>query len=125
VKVAAGEVPANVDTVTLAVPGVAVNADGTAVVNSVALTKWVVNGVVPKSTLAPATKPVPFTVSGRALPPAFTKSGLKLVMTGGGCTIVNVAPADVPPLVVTETLAVPNEAISDADTVAVNSAALR
>jgi len=84
-----------------------INADGMTVVNSVAETNVVVSGVVPTVIFAPVAKFVPLTVSVNAIPPCMTEFGLNPVIAGGGSLIVNVAPAEVPLIVVTDTLAVP------------------
>ena len=62
---------------------------------------------------------MPFTVNVNPAPPAVAEFGLRVVMVGGGGLIVNVAGPEVPPVVVTVTLAVPALAIRLAGTVAV------
>ena len=74
--------------------------------------------------VAPVTKFVPLMVSVNAAPPATAVVGLRLVMVGLGGLTVNVAPVEVPPEVVTVTLAVPTFAISVAGTAAVSTVAL-
>lgn len=124
VNVDPAEVPAVVVTVTLAVPAAAIRPAGTAAVSWLALTNVVVNAVVPHLTVAPGTKFVPLTVSVKAAPPAFAELGLRLVMVDGGVLMVNVAPPEVPAVVVTVTLAVPAVAIRPAGTAAVSWLAL-
>jgi hypothetical protein len=119
-KVAAGEVPAESFTVTLAVPAVAIRLAGTAAVNCVALTNVVVNAVLPHCTVAPEIKFAPFTVRANAAPPAVADEGERLVIVGGAWLIVNVAPVDVPPELVTVTVAEPAVAIRLAGTSAVS-----
>jgi hypothetical protein len=124
VNLAAADVPPVVVTVMLAVPAVAIRPAGTAAVTWLALTNVVVSTVVPHCTFAPETKFVPLIVRVKAAPPAVAELGLRLVMVGGGRLMVNVAPADVPPVVVTVTLAVPIVAIRLAGTLAVSWVAL-
>src|ERR1019366_3395121 len=69
-------------------------------------------------------KLVPLIVSVKAGPPAFAELGFRFVIVGGGGLMVNVAPADVPPAVVTVTLAVPAAAIRLAGPGAVRLVAL-
>ena len=120
VKVAAGEVPPVVVTVTLAVPAVAICAAETAAVTVVALPEVVDSAVLPHFAVAPETKFVPLIVSLNPAPPATAVAGLKLLMVGGGGRMVKVEPPEVPPVVVTVTLAVPTAAIRLAGTAAVN-----
>jgi hypothetical protein len=124
VNVAPAEVPPPVVTVTLAVPAVAIRLAGTEAVSFAALTKVVVSAVVPHFAAAPAAKFVPLIVKVKAAPPAVAEAGLRLVIVGGGGLMVNVAPAEVPPVVVTVTFAVPAFAIRLAGTAAVSLAAL-
>jgi hypothetical protein len=124
VNVDPADTPPVVVTVTLAVSAVAIRLAGTAAVSWLALTSVVVSAVAPHVTVAPATKCVPLTVSLKAAPPAVAELGLRLVMVGGGRLMVNVAPADVPPVVVAVTLAVPTVAIRLAGTLAVSWVAL-
>jgi hypothetical protein len=69
-------------TVTLTGTTVAIWAALTWAVNCVALTKVVVSGVAFQFTTAAGSKPVPFTVSANAGPPAVAELGLRLVITG-------------------------------------------
>ena len=118
------DVPAVVVTVTFTVPAVAIIAAVTGAVTVVVLLTVVVSEVVPHFTVAPEIKLVPVTVSVNAAPPAVAEAGLRPVMTGAGCEMLKVDAADVPPVVVTVTLAVPAAAIRLAGTVAVNWVAL-
>ena len=120
VNVDPGDTPPVVVTVTLAVPAVAIRLAETAAVSWLALTNVVVNAVVPHFAVVPETKFVPLIVSVKAAPPAFAELGLKLVIVGGGGIMVNVAPAEVPIIVVTVTLAVPGVTIRLAGTAAVS-----
>jgi hypothetical protein len=116
--------PADV-TVTLAVPAVAIRLAGTAAVSLVVLTNVVTSAVVPHFAIAPETKRVPLIVRVKAVPPAVAELGLRLVIdTGGAELMVKVAPAEVPPVVVAVTVAVPNVAIRLAGTAAVSWLAL-
>jgi hypothetical protein len=83
-------------TVTLAAPGEAIRAAGTAAVSWLALTVVVVNAVVPHFAVAPETKFAPLIVSVKAAPPAVAQLGLKLVIVGGGL-MVNVDATEDPP----------------------------
>jgi len=123
VKVTAGEVPPESFTVTLTEPAVAIRLAGTAAVNCVALTYVVVRAVLPHCTVAPETKFVPLTVRVKADPPAVVEVGDRLVIVGATAVMVNVAPADVPPELVTVTVAEPGAAIRLAGTTAVNCVA--
>jgi hypothetical protein len=80
----------------------------------------VVSGVEPQFTTAVEEKLVPAMVSVKAAPPAMADVGLRLVRVGIGGLMVRVAPEEVPPAVVTVTLAVPVAAIRLAGTAAVN-----
>ncbi len=72
-------------------------------------------------TVAPERKLVPLTVSVNAAPPAVAEIGLKLLMTGVGALIGNVAAPDgLPPVFTAVTLAFPGLAIRLAGTAAVN-----
>src|SRR5204863_5471878 len=119
VNVAGPDVPPAVVTVTLAVPALAIRLAGTVAVTCTPLTYVVVSAVAPHCTVAPLSRLVPFTVKVNPAPPAVAEFGLRLAMVGGGGLIVNVAGPEVPPAVVTVTLAVPAVAIRLAGTVAV------
>jgi hypothetical protein len=110
VKLAAAEVPPLVVTVTLATPAAEIRPAGTGAVNLVEFANVVANAVAPHFAVAPDTKFVPLMVSVKAAPPATAILGLRLVIVGLGGRIVKVAAAEVPPLVVTVTLAFPAEA---------------
>jgi hypothetical protein len=119
VNVAALDVtPPGFTTVTVDAPAEAICAAGTDAVTCVALTYVVVKDVPFHWTVEPDTKPEPFTVSVKAAPPAVAVLGLRLVIAGPAL-IVNVAPADVTPPLVTAMVAVPAEAIKLAGTDAV------
>jgi hypothetical protein len=120
VNVAATDVPRIVVTITLAVPGVVIRLAGTAASSVFALTYSVGNGVPFHFTVALEKKFVPVTLRGNAGPPAIAELGLMLAIVGGTFFMVNVAPSDVPRIVVTETVAVPGVAIRLAGTVAVS-----
>jgi hypothetical protein len=111
VKVAAAEVPPPVVTVTLAFPAAAIRLAAIGAVSLVELTRVGVSAVVPHFAVAPLTKLVPSMVRVKAAPPATAVLGLRLVIVGLGGRIVKVAAAEVPPLVVTVTLAFPAAAI--------------
>lgn len=64
------------------------------------------------------------TVSVKLPLPCMTEVELRLVIVGAGCKIVKVAAEELPPAVVTVTLAVPAVAIRLAGTTAVNWVAL-
>jgi hypothetical protein len=123
-KAAAADVPPASVTVTFAEPVVAIRLAGTAAVRLVALTKVVVNAVPFHCTVAPETKFVPVTVSENAAPPAIAEEGERLAMVGGAALMVKVEPGDVPPELVTVTLAEPGVASRLAGTTAVNCVAL-
>jgi len=120
VNVAPADVPIAVVTVTLTVPAVAIRLAGTAAVSWLTLMNLVVSAVPFHFTFAPEPKLVPLTVRVKAAPPAVAELGLRLVTVGGGRVMLNVAPADVPPVVVTVTLAVPTVVIRLAGTAAVS-----
>ena len=88
----------------------------------------VIAGLDPKFTLAPATKPVPVRVNGKAAPPAVAEVGAKEVSDGpAAALIVKDRLPDVPPPgagLVTVTVAVPAVAISAAVMAAVSCVAL-
>ncbi len=101
-------------------PGCAIMPAGTPAVTCVPLTKLVTSGVLLNETVAPATNPVPFTVSVNVGPAAATLAGEILVMTGGSAPIVNTTWLERTAPFSTETLAVPCCAIRLAVTAAVN-----
>jgi len=70
----------------------------------------VVSAVPFHCTTALETKPVPFTVMGKAAPPAVAEFGLSEVITGAGAT-VKVAGFEVTPLSTTVTATVPGAAM--------------
>jgi len=112
-------------TVTLAVPATAIKFEATAAVNCVALTKVVTSAVPFQFTVAPDRKPVPLTVSVKAVPPAVAELGLILLMTGvGGVTGKEARPEVTLPGLMTVRLAVLGVAIKLAGTAAVNCVAL-
>lgn len=76
--------------------------------------------MLPHCTVAPEIKFVPLIVRVKADPPAVVEAGERLVIVGGAPLMVNVAPADVPPELVTVTVAEPGAAIRLAGTTAVN-----
>jgi hypothetical protein len=90
----------------------------------VALTNAVVNAVVFHRTIAPDAKPLPFTVSVNAGPPAVAEFGSREAIAGGAAAIVNGNPLVVllPESTVTEAL--PAAAIRVAETEAVSWLAL-
>jgi hypothetical protein len=110
-------------TVTVTVLAVAIRVVETGAVSCVALINVVVNAVVFQRTTAPDVKPVPFTVSVNAGPPAVAEFGLREVIVGAAA-IVNGNPLVVllPESTVTETL--PTAAIRLAETEAVSWLAL-
>ena len=87
----------------------------------------VIAGLDPKFTVAPATKPVPVRVNGKAAPPTVAEVGAAAVSVGAeAALIVNETVLDVPPETgfVTVTVTVPAVAISAAVIAAVNCVAL-
>lgn len=124
VNVAPVEVPPAVVTVTLILPAVAIRLAGTDAASSVELMNIVVSAVPPHLIVAADVKFLPLTVRRNAAPPAVAELGLKLVIVGSGGLMVNVAAAEVPPAVVTVTLAVPTVEIRLAGTEAVSSVEL-
>jgi len=111
------------NTVTDAVPAVAMSAAGIAAVNRVEDAYVVVRFDPFHRTTEPATKPLPFTVSVNALRPCVRDVGLMLVKVGTGLLIVKTTPLDVPPPGVglyTVTVAVPAVAMSAAVIAAVS-----
>ena len=77
-------------TVTVAVPAVAISAAVIAAVSCVALTKAVVLAAPLNFTTDVDTKPVPFTVSVKAAPPAVALVGEREVAVGAGLLMVKV-----------------------------------
>src|ERR1039458_869341 len=125
VKVAPGDVPLGVTTVTVAVPAVAIWLGETAASSVFALTNNVGSGVAFQLTVAPGTKFVPVSSSAKAGPPTVAELGFKLVMVGGGGElIVNDAAAEGLPIAVTVRLGVPAEAIRLSGTAALSSVEL-
>ena len=120
VKVAAEEVPppgAGVETVTLAVPAVAMSAGVIAAVRLVLETKVVVRALPFHWTMEDDTKFVPVTVRVKAALPASMELGFSEVSVGAGLLIVNSCALEVPPPgagVETVTFAVPAVAMSAA-----------
>jgi hypothetical protein len=121
--------PAGFVTVTFTVPAVAISAAGIVATIWVLVTdEGVIGGLVPKFTVAPATKPAPVRVKVKAAPPAVVEVGAIEVSVGPETAlIVNDRLPDVPPPgagFVTVTVAVPAVAISAAVIAAVNCVAL-
>jgi hypothetical protein len=121
VKICAFDVPppgVGLNTVTLAVPALAMSAAVIAAVSCVVLTYVVVRSTPFHLTTELLMKLVPLTVSVNAAPPAVADEGLRLEVVGTGlfaALIVNVCVLDVPPPGVglkTVTLAVPAVAMS-------------
>jgi len=111
------------------VPAVAISAAGIVATIWVPVTdEGVITGLVPKFTVAPATKPVPVRVNVKAAPPTVADAGAREVRVGAeAALIVNDRLPDVPPPgagFVTVTVAIPAAAISAAVIAAVNCAAL-
>ncbi len=99
-KVWAFEVPppgVGLNTVTWAVPAVAMSAAVIAAVNWVEETKVVVRFDPFQRTTDLATKLLPLTVSVKAGPPAAAEEGLRLLVVGAGLLIVKVRAPEVPP----------------------------
>jgi hypothetical protein len=132
VKLTAFDVPppgAGLDTVTAAVPAVAMAAAGIAAVNCVALTPVMVGVTPAKFTTELATKLVPFTVRVKAPPVTTALVGEIVVIVGVGlvAVMVNVKGSEVPPPgegLVAVTAAVPAVAMAAAGIAAVNCVAL-
>ncbi len=133
VKLWAFDVPppgAGLDTVTWAVPADAMSAAAITALSWVADTYPVVRLDPFHCTTEPATKPLPFTVSVKAVPPAVADEGLRPLMPGtglGAALIVKLWAFDVPPPgagLVTVTWAVPADAMSAAVIAAVSCVAL-
>lgn len=123
------EVPppgAGLNTVTEAVPAMAMSAAVIAAVNRVEETKVVVRSAPFHRITDPATKLLPLTVRTKSVPPAVVDVGLKLEFVGTGLLIVRVRALEVPPPgagVDTVTGIVPVTAISAAVIAAVNRVA--
>ena len=121
--------PAGFVTVTFTVPVAAISAAGIVATIWVLVTDdGVIAGLVPKFTVAPATKPVPVRVKVKAVPPTVAKVGAREVRVGAEAAVIeNDRLPDVPPPgagFVTVTVAVPAVAISAAAIAAVNCVAL-
>src|ERR1043166_6676306 len=100
VNVTAPAVPppgAGENTVTEAVPALAMSVAVMAVVSCVALTKVVARALPFHCTTEAATKPVPVTVSVKALPPAVAPLGPSAPSVGAGLLMVNVSALEAPP----------------------------
>jgi hypothetical protein len=111
------------NTVTSAVPAVAIMKAATGAVTCVGPTKVVTRSCPFHWTTELALKFVPFTVKVKPGSPAILLSGSMLVIVGTGLLMVNVAVPEVPPPVPglkTVTSAVPAVAISPAGTAAVS-----
>jgi hypothetical protein len=112
-----------VNTVTDAVPAVAISAAVIAAVNCVALTNVVVRVLPFHCATDVLMKLLPFSVSVNAGPAAVAELGDSEASTGTGVVIVNVSVFDVPPPgvgLITSTDAMPKKARSLAGTAAVN-----
>ena len=125
VNVEPADVPPDPVTVIVAEPEVAIRLAGTAAVSWVALIKVVGSAVAPHLMVEVELKFVPLTVSVKAALPAEIDTGDRLVIVGTAALIVKVAPDDVPPEVLTVTVAVPEVVIRLAGTAAVSCVALR
>ena len=125
VNVTAEERPppgAGVETVTIAVPTVAMSAAVMAACKLVLETKVVVRGLLFHWTMEDETKLEPVTVTVNAALPATATLGLRELSAGAGLLMVNVNALEVPPPgagVETATLAVPAVAMSAAAMLAV------
>jgi len=131
VNVCADDVPPpgiGLNTVTDAVPALAMSGAGTDAVSEVALTNVVVRAVPFHFTTEVLTKFVPASVSVNAVLPSSPEAGAIEVNVGKGLLMVNIAPvSDVPPPgpgLFTLTVTVPPVAISEAGTVAVKEVLL-
>src|SRR6266850_1973300 len=122
VKVCAFDVPppgAGLNTVTCAVPGLAMSVSGIEALTCEDETNAVGRSTLFHRTIDPGMKLLPFTVSVNAGPPAVADVGLRLVVVGTGlvaAVIVNVCAFDVPPPgagLNTVTCAVPGLAMSE------------
>ena len=121
VKVALFEVAPLSTTVTAAVPAVAIRVEPTVAVNCVAFQVNIFSALPFHCTAALESKPVPFTVSVKAAPPAFAELGLSEVMTG---EMVKVTPFEVPMSLDTVTVTVPAVTIRLESTWAVSCVAV-
>ena len=101
-------------------PGCAMSVAGTPAVTCVPLTKVVVSAVPFNDTTAPDTKPIPFTVKVKVVPPALTVEGEMLVITGAAGVMVNASALETTLPLLTVTDADPGCAIRFELTVAVN-----
>lgn len=129
-NVAVAEVPppgAGLVTVTFTEPPVAISVARMAAVTCVELTNVVAFAEPLKFTTAPATKPVPFTVSVKAAPPAVALDGDSKVMAGSGLFTAKLTGPEAPPPgagFVTTTWKMPTAAMSAAVMAAVTCVAL-
>jgi len=106
------ELPPGLTTVMVALPALAIRLAATDTVSCVALTKVVGSAEPFHCTLAPERKPVPLTVRVKAGPVAVAEVGFRLVMTGVGGLMGNVAVfEEMPPGLTTVMLALPTLAI--------------
>ena len=118
-----------VNTVMLAVPGVAMSAAVTAAVNCVLLTNDVTNGLPLKRTTEFCVKFVPFTVSVKpAVPPILLVGSIEVIRgIGAGVAIAKLTEFEFPPPgpgLTTRIVAVPAAAMSEAGICAVSSVLL-
>src|SRR5580700_4029640 len=100
VNVCGAEVPppgAGVDTVTLAVPALAISVAGIVTVNSVECTKVVARAAPFQCTAELVWNPVPCTVKVNDAPPCVALAGDSEVMAGTGLSIVKVRALEEPP----------------------------
>lgn len=124
-NVTGADVPPTVVTVTLTEPAVAIRLAGTTAVSVAPPTTVVTNGVVPQLTVAVEVKFAPKTFSVKTPPPAVARFGeMPALMIGGAWLMVKGTPDELPPAVLTVTLAVPAVTIRRAGTVAVSCVAL-
>jgi len=108
------EVPppgAGLDTITVAVPSLAMAAAGTAAVKRVELTKLVATAVPPKLTTEEDIKFVPETVRVNAAPPANVLAGEMVMIAGKGLSLLTVE-ALPPPQPARKTRLIPPSTIS-------------
>ena len=91
--------PAGFVTVTFTVPAVVMSTAGIVATIWVLVTdEGVIAGLVPKFTVAPATKPVPVRVNVKAAPPAVAEAGASEVRVGAEAALIgNERLPDVPP----------------------------
>jgi hypothetical protein len=111
-------------TVMVAVPAEAIRLPLTVAVNCVAVTKVVGSAEPFHCTVAAKANPLPITVSVRPEAPAVAELGLRPLTVGRERSIVNGAPAQVVPPLLTVMAAVPAEAIRLLLTVAANCVAV-